>query len=362
MPEALRERAVEQASDVGRSVISESRTIDHDQSALFPFPEGWYFVATRRTLEKRKLIRRNWLGECIVAWVNETGDVCVADATCPHLGSDLGPEAGGRVRNGCLICPFHGFEYDVTGKCVATPYAPAPRSAKLKVFETYEILGLIFAWWGIDGRPAQWELPTPPPGGTDWSNMETQCVRFSGHPQETSENSVDLGHLRYVHGYDSVKRNGSVSIEGSKFTSSFDFKRTQAVAGINIFNYDVSAVAHVHGLGYSFVEVHERSIDMESRLWVLATPIDGKVIEMTLVSQVRHLLKPKRPIVGMRFLPSRLRTRIMNKIIIFSQRHDVMQDVVVWNRKQYLHRPVLCRSDGEIGKFRHYCRQFYPNR
>ena len=58
-------------------------------------------------------------------------------------------------------------------------------------------------------------------------------------------------------------------------------------------------------------------------LWVLATPIDGELVEMTLVSQVRRLLRPKRPIVGMRFLPPRLRTRIMNKIIIAAQKHDV---------------------------------------
>ena len=139
---------------------------------LSPFPEGWYFIANRKTIETEKLFEKTWLGERVVVWCNEDWDVCVAEAVCPHLGSDLGPEAGGRVRNGCLVCPFHGFEYDVTGQCVATPYAPPPRSARLKVFETREILGLVFAWWGGGGRPPQWDLPAPPPSGTDWSDME----------------------------------------------------------------------------------------------------------------------------------------------------------------------------------------------
>ncbi len=94
---------------------------NNETSSLSPFPEGWYFIASRETIESKRLFRKTWLGEEIVIWCNEDGDVCVADATCPHLGSDLGPEAGGRVRNGCLVCPFHGFEYDVTGQCVATP-------------------------------------------------------------------------------------------------------------------------------------------------------------------------------------------------------------------------------------------------
>ena len=338
-----------------------SATEVEGSSELHPFPEGWYFVARRSTVERHRLIQRTWLGERIVVWANGKGDICVADSICPHLGSDLGPEAGGRVRKGSLVCPFHGFEYDVTGQCVATPYAPPPRNAKLKVFRTREILGLIFAWWGSGGRVPQWELPPSPDEDADWSGMEVRTVRFAGHPQESTENSVDLGHLRYVHGYDSVERTARVSVDGAKLTSCFNFRRTQSIAGMKVFSYDVAAEASIHGLGYSFVEVHERAIDMRTRLWVLATPIDGKAIEMTLVSQVRQLRKPKRPIVGMRFLPLRLRTRIMNRIIILSQRHDVLQDVTIWSRKQYREHPVLCRSDGEIGKFRHYCRQFYPD-
>ena len=332
-----------------------------DSPGLHPFPEGWYFVARRGTVERHRLIQRTWLGERVVVWANGSGDICVADSVCPHLGADLGPEAGGQVRNGCLVCPFHGFEYDITGQCVATPYAPPPRNAKLKVFRTQEILGLIFAWWGNNGRDPQWRLPPSPDDDAEWSGMEVRTVRFAGHPQETTENSVDLGHLRYVHGYDNVERTSRVSVDGAKFTSCFNFRRTGSIAGLRVFTYDIAAEASIHGLGYSFVEVRERAIDMDTRLWVLATPIDGRVIEMTLVSQVRQLRRPKWPLSVMRLLPLRLRTRIMNRIIILSQRHDVLQDVTIWSRKQYRESPLLCRSDGEIGKFRHYCRQFYPD-
>ena len=121
--------------------------------ALPPFPEGWYLIATRESIEKKRLIEKTWMGEQIVAWCDETGAICVADAFCPHLGSHMGPTVGGRVRDGCLVCPFHGFTFDTTGQCVATPNAPAPKAARLKVYRTREILGLIFAWWGAGGRP-----------------------------------------------------------------------------------------------------------------------------------------------------------------------------------------------------------------
>ena len=328
---------------------------------LSPFPEGWYFVASRKSILKEKLIQKTWLGEEIVAWSDAAGRICVAVAVCPHLGSELGPAAGGRVKNGCLVCPFHGYEFDVSGQCVATPFAAAPKAAKLKVFETREVLGMIFAWWGIDGRPSQWSLPEDPPTRDDWCELGFRTLRFAGHPQETSENAVDLAHLRYVHGYDNVQRVEPVTVDGAYLTSCFDFKRTKTIAGIVDITFDVSAMTHVFGPGYSFVEIHERSVGMDARLWVLATPVDGTLIELVLVGQVRQMRNPKRSIVGLRFVPLRFRARIMNQILMTAQKQDVMQDVVIWSRKQYRSRPRLCRSDGEIGVYRRYCKQFYPD-
>ena len=98
------------------------------------FPRVGTSVASRQSLRKTKLIRKTWMGEEIVAWSDEVGRVCVAEAYCVHLVSDLGPAAGGRIRAGRLVCPFHGYEYDASGQCVATPYADPPRTAKLRVF------------------------------------------------------------------------------------------------------------------------------------------------------------------------------------------------------------------------------------
>ena len=333
----------------------------NDTSKLPPFPEGWYFVASRESILKAKLIQRTWMGEEVIAWCDDAGRVCVAVAVCPHLGAKLAPAAGGRVRDGRLVCPFHGFEFDASGQCVATPFAPAPRATSLKVFETREVLGMVFAWWGIDGRPPQWSLPDDPPTGPDWSGLGFRALRFAGHPQETTENSVDLAHLLYVHGYGNVRPVGSVTVDGACLKSSFDFKRTRTVAGVKDFVFDVSAAASIFGLGYSFVEIREHTIGMDARLWVLATPVDGTLIEMVLAGQIREIRKPKRAIAGLRFLPVGLRAPIMNQIILSVQKQDVLQDVVVWKNKRYRPAPRLCRSDGEIGMYRRYCRQFYPD-
>jgi len=325
-----------------------------------PFPEGWYFVATRADVQRERLLRKVWMGEDIIVWCDDRGEICVAESHCPHLGSDLGPQAGGRVSEGCLVCPFHGYRFDVAGRCVATPYADPPRNARLQVFDTREINGLIFAWYGIDGRTPQWELHPDLPQAEGWSSPAIITIRFPGHPQETTENSVDLAHFRYVHGYDSFERVGRISVDGARLESRFNFRTVRRIAGFNLFSMELSAVTHIYGLGYSFVDIREHSVGVDLRMWVLAAPVDGNLIDLTLVSQVKEIRSPRRRLAGLGFLPVGWRAPIFNKFMASQQKDDVLQDVAIWRRKRYRSRPRLCRSDGEIMPFRAYCAQFYP--
>ncbi len=158
---------------------------------------------------------------------------------------------------------------------------------------------MVFAWRGSLGRGPQWDLPSEPPGGEEWCELRFRNLRFRGHPQEIAENSVDLGHLRRVHGYENLHPVGTVSIDGAYMKSCFHFKRVRRIAGILDLVYDISAVTHIFGMGYSFVEIHETTIDMHARLWVLATPVDNGIVEVILVSQVREIRKPRRAITGL---------------------------------------------------------------
>ena len=170
-----------------------------------------------------------------------------------------------------------------------------------------------------------------------------------------------MAHLRYVHGYGSVERVGKVTVDGTYLESNFNFRSIRRFAKFAKFSLSISANTLVSGLGYSFVDIREHSIGMDMRLWVLATPVDGTLIDMSLVSQVREIRSPRRLVAGLGFLPRRLRAPIINKFIAAIQHRDVLQDVVIWSRKRFRSRPRLCRSDGEIMPFRTYCAQFYAD-
>jgi len=248
-------------------------------SSLPPFPEGWFFIATRDAVQKAGLIQRTWMGEEIVIWSDPAGQICIAKSVCPHLGSDLGPEAGARVVGGRLVCPFHGFEFETSGECVATPSGAPARSARLDLIEVREIEGLVFGWWGLGGRPSQWQLPDVPQTDDDWTDLQIRTIRFAGHPQETSENSVDIAHLSCIHGYHNVSNDAPVSIDGSRLESRFSFSTTRRIAKFAKLTMHVSAIAHVAGLCYSFVGFQAHAIDLDSLPGGLAAPTDGEIMK-----------------------------------------------------------------------------------
>lgn len=95
------------------------------------------------------------MGENFVLFRDETGRLAMLDRDCPHRGADL---AFGRLEDGGLRCPFHGWLFDANGNCLQTPAEPA--GSKLcsriqqKAYPVVERAGTIFAFIGEGTPPA----------------------------------------------------------------------------------------------------------------------------------------------------------------------------------------------------------------
>jgi len=54
-----------------------------------------------------------------VCVANVDGDICAMDNVCPHWGGPLGQ---GRIENGKIVCPWHGWQYNPkTGETSRSP-------------------------------------------------------------------------------------------------------------------------------------------------------------------------------------------------------------------------------------------------
>jgi phenylpropionate dioxygenase-like ring-hydroxylating dioxygenase large terminal subunit len=139
------------------------------------------------------------LGEKMVFWRDEQGRVCAAVDRCPHRGVAL---STGAIHASHLQCPFHGFEYDSTGRCVLVPAngrtGVIPNAMRLQTYPTHEDRGLIWLWWG---SPVPARL-TPPEFFDNIDGTFTYGSArdpWDAHYSRVIENQLDVVHLPFVH-------------------------------------------------------------------------------------------------------------------------------------------------------------------
>ena len=139
------------------------------------------------------------LGEKMVFWRDQDGVVRAAVDRCPHRGVAL---SAGKIQEGHLQCPFHGFEFDSAGRCVLIPAngrnGVIPNAMRLNSFPTYEAHGLIWLWWG--DQPTE-EIPVP----QFFENLNETFYygsardSWDAHYSRVIENQLDVVHLPFIH-------------------------------------------------------------------------------------------------------------------------------------------------------------------
>jgi phthalate 4,5-dioxygenase len=94
------------------------------------------------------------LGEDLVVFRDEKGRYGLLGRACPHRGTDL---AYGRLEDGGLRCAFHGWLFDIEGKCLQTPAEPDDsnlcRNIRQKAYPVIERSGILFAYMGSGTPP-----------------------------------------------------------------------------------------------------------------------------------------------------------------------------------------------------------------
>lgn len=155
----------------------------------------WHVVARLPDVEKGVVRAVRLLKRDLVLWRSEAGFHVWQDL-CLHRGAKL---SGGRVQDSCLICPYHGWQYDTAGKCVrmpAHPDQPPPVRARATTYSATEKYGLV---WVCLGNPAQ-DVPRFP----EWDDISFRKVSagpyvFRAHGPRVIENFLDVGHFPFVH-------------------------------------------------------------------------------------------------------------------------------------------------------------------
>ncbi len=156
-------------------------------------PACWYHAGSASAIATAP--QRVDLGNKERYVVFHSGDAwATLDARCSHMGADL---SRGRVMNGRLSCPFHGWEYDSAGRCQLIPAGtPIPAFACQASFPTLERGGHVFFF----NRPvAEWDMPFFDVGESDLISAGSFALDVDSPWYCVGANGFDSQHFACAH-------------------------------------------------------------------------------------------------------------------------------------------------------------------
>jgi len=169
----------------------------------------WYPIVRSEDLSMDKPSKVKVLGVNLVAFRDENGDAAVISDTCVHRGGSLGGawsagEAVPRIQNGCVVCPYHGWEFNSKGECVNIPSigygTKVPPRAKVDAYPVQEKYGIVFAFLGDlpeEERPPL--LDVEEYGQEGWRANTVLVLEVDYFYERSIENALDPAHNEFVH-------------------------------------------------------------------------------------------------------------------------------------------------------------------
>jgi phenylpropionate dioxygenase-like ring-hydroxylating dioxygenase large terminal subunit len=157
----------------------------------------WYVILASSELKNRKPLRIKRLNQQLALWRDKSGRACCISDQCCHRGASL---SCGKLVNGNLQCPFHGFVFDSTGKVRLIPangqIKSVPETMKVKSYSTFESYGFIWIWWGDENKITSEPFFFKELADFSYSSLHDH---WKVHYSRAIENQLDVVHLPFVH-------------------------------------------------------------------------------------------------------------------------------------------------------------------
>jgi vanillate O-demethylase monooxygenase subunit len=157
--------------------------------------DTWYVAAKPEDIEGKPL-GRQICGERMVFYRDVDGKVAALEDFCPHRGAPL---SLGFVKDGRLVCGYHGLEMGCEGKTIAMPGQRVQAFPTIRSFPAVERYGFIWVWPGDAGKADEALIPkfeffdSP-----DWA-YGGGLYHVKADYRLMIDNLMDLTHETYVH-------------------------------------------------------------------------------------------------------------------------------------------------------------------
>ncbi|KAG2393287.1 hypothetical protein C9374_006818 [Naegleria lovaniensis] len=354
--------------------------VEKERSDTFiqQYPNGWYRLCNSSDLSPGQSKLVNYFGKELVIFrgqqlsVDTLPVVGVLDAYCPHLGANLGIQ--GKVVGNHLQCAFHHWEFDKDGQCVNIPYVDSCNSIP-SCAKTYsntpwicvEKYGMILVWYHSEKEPPSYEPISIPELDNKsnskyyhYGNFEYADIRMN--IQDFAENSADVQHFQPLHGEMALPWTGPRSCIGRTIPvpfvkiihkASFELSQTEK----HVAYFKNQACLEVFGKKLPSTTV-DAQITFFGPGGITLFQFDGSFGRIYLFHTHTPTSITSLDVGFVCFAENKI-PRMLVWYIVGNWIAQWQNDILVWENKMYMKKPLLVKNDGPVMKLRRWYKQFY---
>ena len=156
---------------------------------------AWYVACTPDDFQDKPLGRKI-CGESMVFYRGAQGQAVALEDFCPHRGAPL---SLGFVKDGNLVCGYHGLEMGCEGKTIAMPGQRVRGFPAIRSFPVVERYGFVWVWPGQADKASEDLIPK-------FEFFDNPAWAYGGGLYHIAcdyrlmvDNLMDLTHETYVH-------------------------------------------------------------------------------------------------------------------------------------------------------------------
>ncbi len=213
-------------------------------------PNYWYAVSLDEKVHKGQVVEVKFWNNSVALYRDSRGALHAMEDRCAHRQIKL---SKGQVVGDRLVCDYHGWEYEPSGKLAKVPhelFGHRMPQCKLKSFAVQVRYGLIWIFFGDQEKAASTPLPAAPEleQANPWACVPIEFT-WKAHHSMIMDNVSDFTH-EYLHRrykpftdakLTSLKAEGDIvslsydtSVGGGKVTSLFMDKKNVGMDSIEL--------------------------------------------------------------------------------------------------------------------------------
>jgi len=252
----------------------------------------WYVVGTPADFSYETPVKVTVWSKDYVVWKTGKTQYVALENACPHRGASF---SDGTVESGCIVCPYHGYEYNGAGHLTRVPGIDLVNSChsnqtKARAFDVTEEGGWVYlntfpySAYNMTHGSLRNNLYCEPEQLANFSRVQLE-MDYLADPRLLTENGLDISHIGFVHSFGNrddpcpINEDPPKWVGANRVSTKYQYKTGENSMAAKIFGSKLMEVENEFVLPHTSISrirfASNNATNLTSTIITFATPLSA---------------------------------------------------------------------------------------